>query len=204
MLRLERFPRATMRAVMVVATVSALTTTCLSPPTGTGALLVTPPAASVGVGDAVRLTAIAQDDGRAPPRAPALTWTSSDTSVATVDATGLVTGVAPGSAMITATTGDQSGSAQIIVSAHPPGTVEDLSVEATTDTSVTLAFTEVSDGMGRAASYDVRYAAGSTLTWGTNATSVTQGTCATPLAGHATGANRTCTVQGLASGTTYS
>src|SRR2546429_484508 len=115
MLRLERFPRATMRAAMVVATVSALTTTCLSPPTGTGALLVTP-----------------------------------------------------------------------------------------TDASVALAFTEVSDGMGRAATYDVRYAAGSTLTWGTNATSVTQGTCATPLAGHATGANRMCTVQGLASGTTYS
>jgi len=169
-----------------------------------GTLLVTPPAASVGVGDAVRLTAMPQDDGSAPARAPAVTWTSSDTSVATVDATGLVTGVAPGSAIITATTGDQSGSAQIIVSAHPPGTVEDLSVVATTDSSGTLAFTEVSDGMGRPASYDVRGAPGTTLIWGTNATSVSQGTCATPLVGHATGAKRTCTVQGLAAGTTYS
>ena len=205
MIRPERFPSGARRAALFVAVVPALTIiACLSPPTGTGALLVTPPAASVGVGDAVRLTAIPQDDGRAPPRAPAVTWTSSDTSVATVDATGLVTGVAPGSAVITATTGDQSGSAQIIVSAHPPGTVEDLSVEATTDSSVTLAFTEVSDGTGRAAAYDVRYAVGSTLTWGGNARSVTQGTCATPLLGRGTGTNRSCTVLGLAADTTYS
>ncbi len=203
MIRPKRFRCAAPRAALLVATL-ALAIACLASPTGMGTLLVTPPAASVGVGDAVRLTAMPQDDGSAPARAPAVTWTSSDTSVATVDATGLVTGVAPGSAIITATTGDQSGSAQIIVSAHPPGTVEDLSVVATTDSSGTLAFTEVSDGMGRPASYDVRGAPGTTLIWGTNATSVSQGTCATPLVGHATGAKRTCTVQGLAAGTTYS
>src|SRR6266567_2231753 len=173
MIRPKRFRCAAPRAALLVATL-ALAIACLASPTGMGTLLVTPPAASVGVGDAVRLTAMPQDDGSAPARAPAVTWTSSDTSVATVDATGLVTGVAPGSAIITATTGDQSGSAQIIVSAHPPGTVEDLSVVATTDSSGTLAFTEVSDGMGRPASYDV------------------------------SGAKRTCTVQGLAAGTTYS
>src|SRR5437879_4627312 len=140
MIRPERFPNATGRAALLVATLSALSITCLSPPTGTGALLVTPTAASVGVGDAVRLTAIPQDGGRDPVRAPTLTWTSSDATVATVDATGLVTGVAPGSATITASTGDQSGSAQIIVSAHPPGTVDDLSATAPTDSSGTLAF----------------------------------------------------------------
>src|SRR6266702_1147119 len=97
MTRPNRFPGAARRAALLVATTSALTIACLAPPTGTGVLLVTPPAASVGVGDAVRLTALPQDDGSAPARAPAVTWTSSDTSVATVDATGLVTGVAPGS-----------------------------------------------------------------------------------------------------------
>ena len=204
MIRPGSSPITTRRAALLVATVSALTIACLESPTGTVALLVTPPAASVGVGDAVRLTAIPQDGGSVPARAPAVTWTSSDTSVATVDGTGLVTGVAPGSATITATSGGQSGRAQIIVSSHPPGTVEDLTVAATTDSSVTLGFTEVSDGMGRPASYDVRYAAGTTLTWGTNATSASQGTCATPLAGHSSGAKRTCTVLGLASGTTYS
>jgi len=203
MIRPERFPSATRRPALLVATL-ALAIACLASPTGTGALLVTPPAASVGVGDAVRLTAIPQDDGRGPARAPTVTWTSSDTSVATVDGTGLVTGVAPGSATITATAADQSGSAQIIVAPGPPGTVTDLAVDATTDSSATLAFTEVSDGMGRLASYDVRYATGPTLTWGTNATSVNQGTCATPLAGHSIGARRTCSILGLTSGTTYS
>ena len=96
MIRPERFPSATRRPALLVATL-ALAIACLASQTGTGDLLVTPPAASVGVGDAVRLTAIPQDDGRGPARAPTVTWTSSDTSVATVDGTGLVTGVAPGS-----------------------------------------------------------------------------------------------------------
>src|SRR6266581_2545154 len=147
MTRPNRFPGAARRAALLVATTSALTIACLAPPTGTGVLLVTPPAASVGVGDAVRLTALPQDDGSAPARAPAVTWTSSDTSVATVDATGLVTGVAPGSAIITATTGDQSGSAQIIVSAHPPGTVEDLSAAGTTYSFELVAFRGTLNGI---------------------------------------------------------
>jgi len=204
MIRPQTFRSAMPRPAMLVVTLWALTISCLASPTGTGVLLVTPPAASVAVGDAVRLTAIPQDDGTGTVRAPTVTWTSSDPSVATVDATGLVTGVAPGSATITATAAEQSGSAQIIVAAHPPGTVADLAVEATTDSSMTLGFTEVSDGMARPASYDVRYAAGNTLIWGPNATSVSQGTCATPLAGRSSGARRTCTVEGLAAGTTYS
>jgi len=199
----DRLPRATRRATLFVAIVSGLSIACLAHPTGTNALLVSPPTASVGVGDAVRLTATPPDGG-VYSHAPSVTWSSSDIAVATVDGTGLVTGVAPGSATIIATSGEQSGSAQIIVSPHPPGTVEDLTVAATTDSSVTLGFTEVSDGMGRPASYDVRYAAGSTLTWGTSAMSVSQGTCTTPLAGQSSGAKRTCTVLGLASGTTYS
>jgi hypothetical protein len=160
MIRPDRLASATRRATLLVVIVSALAIACLARPTGISALLVSPPTASVGVGDAVRLTAT-PPDGDFYSRAPSVAWSSSDTAVATVDATGLVTGVAPGSATIMATSGEQSGSAQIIVSPHPPGTVEDLTVAATTDSSVTLSFTEVSDGMGRPASYDVRYAAGS-------------------------------------------
>ena len=62
-----------------------------------------------------------------------------------------------------------------------PGTVSDLSVTAMTDTSVTLVFTELDDGTGTPASYDIRYAVGP-LSWG-SAASVTRGTCATPVAG---------------------
>src|SRR2546430_3523212 len=168
------------------------------------ALFVTPPAASIPVGSAVQLTATAQDDGGTSVAPSTVMWTSSDTGVAAVSSTGLVTGVGPGTATITATSADQSGSAQVIVSAHPPGTVEDLAVDATTDSSVTLAFTEVDNGMGHPASYDVRFAAGTTLVWGGSARSVSRGTCSTPLRGSRIGARRTCTVLGLAAGTTYS
>jgi len=72
-------------------------------------------------------------------------------------------------------------------------------VAGATDSSVTLAFTEVTDGTGQPARYDVRYAVG-TIAWGT-AASVSVGTCATPVAGSAIGATRSCTVRGLAPNT---
>jgi hypothetical protein len=67
-----------------------------------------------------------------------------------------------------------------------------------------LSFTEVTDGSGRAASYDMRYVAGSTLSWGASVPSVTRGTCATPVTGTTIGVKRSCTVLGLKPGTTYS
>jgi hypothetical protein len=83
----------------------------------------------------------------------------------------------------------------------PPGTVSDLAVTGASDTSVTLTFTEVSDGTGSPANYDVRYAI-APLAWG-SANDVTQGTCRVPMAGAAIGATRSCTVLGLAAATTY-
>src|SRR5437763_401334 len=82
-----------------------------------------------------------------------------------------------------------------------PGTVSDLTVTATTDTSATLSFSEVDDGSGKPASYDVRSSV-SPISWG-SAQSVTQGTCATPLAGTQIGAKRSCTVLALARSTRY-
>jgi hypothetical protein len=131
-------------------------------------------------------------------------WASGDAGVATVSASGVVSGGAAGSTSITATSEGQSGSAGITVTVpvSAPGTVGDLAVAATTDSSVTLRFTEVDDGTGHPASYDVRYAAG-TIAWG-NASSVSRGSCAGPVAGTAIGASRTCTVLGLMSSNTYS
>src|ERR1051325_11027912 len=192
------------RAVTEALVATALATACPPPPTDPRALLVTPPTASVGGGDAIRLTAIPDDD-RAPAPPGPVTWESSDTSVATVDSSGIVTGVGPGSATITATVAERRGSAIIIVKPPLlPGTVSDLAATGTSDSSVTLTFTEVSNGAGAPASYDVRYAGGSAIEWGRSAISVTQGTCATPLSGHAVGAQRSCTVVGLAAGTAYS
>ncbi len=79
--------------------------------------------------------------------------------------------------------------------------ITDLRVTAIASTSVTLAFTEVTDGVGAPASYDVRYKT-PTMDWGT-ATSVTAGTCTTPVAGVNIGATLTCTVTGLTATTPY-
>jgi len=101
------------------------------------------------------------------------------------------------------TTGGTTSAGQAVASGVP-GAVTDLAIAGKTDTSLTLSFTDVTDGSGHPANYDVRDVAGSTLTWGSSAPSVKRGTCATPVVGTSIGAKRTCTVLGLAASTTYS
>ena len=69
----------------------------------------------VAFGDTVRLTATATDgNGHTVATEPEFSWSSSDTLVARVDDSGLVTGVDKGTATITATAGDYSGKADIV------------------------------------------------------------------------------------------
>ena len=67
-------------------------------------IAILPSAGSVNAGDMLQLTATPEDKNDNPVTLPigdSLNWTSADTDVATVDATGLVTGVAPGTVQIT-------------------------------------------------------------------------------------------------------
>ncbi len=73
------------------------------------AVTVTPAADTLVIGHALRLRATVTGAGAR------VTWTSSDASVAAVDASGLVTGVADGTATITASSGTVQGSAEIRV-----------------------------------------------------------------------------------------
>jgi len=82
-----------------------------------------------------------------------------------------------------------------------PGAVSDLTVGATTEISASLSFTQVDDGMGQPAQYDVRYSAGS-MSWA-SATSAAIGTCAAPIAGSGVGRTLSCTVLGLSPSTSY-
>ena len=82
-----------------------------------------------------------------------------------------------------------------------PGTVSDLNVTATTDATATLSFSQVDDGSGQPAKYDVRYASGP-MAWG-SAASVASGSCATPLTGTATSGAMSCSVAGLSASTSY-
>jgi uncharacterized protein YjdB len=114
-----------------------------------------------------------------------------------------VSGVGAGTTTITATSEGKAGTAVVTVSATAtkPGTVTGLNVAAVTTNSVTLSFTEVNDGTGLPASYDIRMATG-TLSWA-SATTVTQGTCKVPMAGTTVGAVRSCTVLGLTPSVRY-
>ena len=87
-----------------------------------------------------------------------------------------------------------------LVAGHP-GAVSDLTVGGTSDVSALLSFTQVDDGMGQPAHYDVRYSVGS-ISW-VSGTSVATGTCATPLAGTAVNGPLSCTVLGLSPSTSY-
>jgi uncharacterized protein YjdB len=164
---------------------------------------VTPATATIAPGQTVQLTATPKDGSGNPLSGRVVTWASSALAVASVNGSGLVTGVAVGSATITATSEGQSGTAAVTVAAAVtnPGTVSNLAVASVTPNSVTLSFTEVTGGAGQPASYDVR-SAPAPLSWAT-ASSVANGTCATPLAGSVIGATRTCTVTSLLSSTSY-
>ena len=88
-----------------------------------GSVTVSPAEAEIAPGDTLRLTAEALDaNGHAVENAE-FAWASSDEATATVDASGLVTGVAAGEAAITATSGGVTGSAALTVLAPVPAEI---------------------------------------------------------------------------------
>ena len=80
-----------------------------------GSVVLTPASGAVALGDTLRLTAEAFDENGHRVDGAAFAWSSSDVSVATVDASGLVAGVAEGAATITAMAGSVQGTARITV-----------------------------------------------------------------------------------------
>jgi len=78
---------------------------------------VTPNPASVPAGGTVQLTATPRDADGNPLSGRQITWTTNAASIATVNASGLVTGVTAGSATITATSEGRSGASAVTVTA---------------------------------------------------------------------------------------
>jgi hypothetical protein len=76
---------------------------------------VTPPTSTIAPGGTVQLQAATQDAGGASLTGREITWSSSDNAVATVSSTGLVTGVAGGTATITGSSEGKSGTAAVVV-----------------------------------------------------------------------------------------
>jgi len=86
------------------ADTAQITVVCPAP---VASVAVTPVSASTQVGETVQLTATPQDANGNPLSGRTVAWTSSNGAVASVNASGLVTGNATGSAAITATSEGQ-------------------------------------------------------------------------------------------------
>lgn len=90
-------------------------------PSAVTSVTVTPSASTaVEVGGTQQLGATALDAAGNPLAGQAVTWASSDTTIATVSAAGLVTGVAPGTVTVTAMCGTRGNFVTIVV--QPPPT----------------------------------------------------------------------------------
>src|SRR5207302_8444517 len=94
------------------------------PPPAVASVDVTPPSASVEAGQTVQLTATPKDAGGTALSGRTVTWSSSNMAVATASNSGLVSGVTPGTATITATSEGKSGTSAITVTPVPVASVD--------------------------------------------------------------------------------
>jgi len=191
--------------VAKIGSVSAQASTTVSGD-AIASITLTPSSASGAVGQTAQFQAKLTDASGAVITGRRVLWGSSNAAVVRVDSTGFATGVASGTANIFALSGGKSASAAITVGSgvqtlNNPSAVTDFAVASIADTTATVAFTQVSDGAGQPASYEIRYAI-APISWGA-ASTVARGTCATPLAGTTLGAKMSCTVNGLTPSTAY-
>ena len=136
------------------------------PPVPVASVTVTPSTATLASGATLQLTATPKDANGNPLTGRTITWSSSNTTVASVSSSGLVTGGAAGSATITATSEGQSGTASITVANLPVASVTVSPASATVQTSRTVQLTATpKDANGNALT-------GRTITWSSNNTAV--------------------------------
>jgi len=113
---------------------AAITVTAPPLPAPVASVAVSPASASVPAGQAVQLSAVTKDSAGTVLTGRALTWASSNGGIASVNGSGLVTGVAVGAATITATSEGKSGTAALTVTALPPVTGSCLALAGPTIT----------------------------------------------------------------------
>ena len=99
---------------------SAAITVVALPPAPVASVSVSPPAVTLLVSSVIQLTATPKDSAGNPLSGRTVSWSSDNTAVASVNGSGLVTGLAAGSAIVTATSEGKSGSSAITVATPPP------------------------------------------------------------------------------------
>ncbi len=123
---------ATITAASEGRTGTATVAVAAVPPAPVATVTVTPASDTIASGATQQLTATLRDAGGNILTGRTVTWSTSNGAVASVNSTGLVQGTGAGTATITATSETQTGTASILVTAAPPGTV--LFTEAFDDT----------------------------------------------------------------------
>ncbi len=108
------------------AMIPAVATSCADLATVISTVLVSPSSLSVRVGGTTALTVVASNAAGQSVTGQPIQWSTSDPAIATVSGTGVVTGVAPGTATITASVSGVRGTTTITVTAVPLGTAPPL------------------------------------------------------------------------------
>src|SRR5437773_1757093 len=110
-------------AITGTHTVCNFAITGSQPPAPVATVTLTPASATVNEGQTLQLTATLKDANGNILTGRSITWSSSNSSAASVNGTGLVTGVTAGSATITATSEGKSGTSAITVVHMPVASV---------------------------------------------------------------------------------
>ncbi|MCC6316157.1 MAG: Ig-like domain-containing protein [Gemmatimonadaceae bacterium] len=157
-----------------------------SDPPAPARIEITPATPTIIAGSTVQLTATVRDAGGAALNRPVM-WSSQSTGVATVSTAGLVTGVAVGTATISAAADGVVGTVQVVVTPPPVATV-----------AVTAAATSILVGRSSTATAALRDAAGNALTGRTIAWTTSNAAVATVAAA---GASTTITAVSVGNAT---
>src|SRR5881398_905593 len=160
---------------------TATVTVTLAP---VASVTVSPSAANIPITGTVQLTATPRDANGNPLTGRAISWSSSNNNIATVNGSGMVTGVTAGSVTITATSEGQSGTASITVAGAPVASVTVTPPSASVPAGQTVQLTAtLKDANGNVLT-------GRTVTWASNNTTVatvnSNGLVTTKVAGSAT------------------
>jgi uncharacterized protein YjdB len=147
---------------------AGLTVTAI-PPVPVASVTVSPATPSVQAGATVQLSAVTKDASGNVLTGRPITWTSSNTSVATISGSGLVTAIIAGSATITATSGTVTGTAALTVTAPAPVPVATVTVTPAAP-SVQVGATVQLSAVPRDANGNVL--TGRTITWSSSNNSV--------------------------------
>ena len=147
-----------------VSTAASVTVTGC--PLPVASVSVTPATATIGVGQTAQYAAITRDAFGNPLGGRTVTWSSSNPGVATVNGAGQATGVAVGSATLTATSEGKSGTAAILVTNVPVASVTVSPATASVPAGQTVQLTAtLKDANGNTLT-------GRTVTWSSDNTAV--------------------------------